>query len=116
MRPTVKTATISKLPDTATAMGLAVASGLSVAMAMSGGNGVAGGVLFFGALAFVALSTRYTARAYSKLSEREFHPADLHRWVMLSIALVANGIVCLMLAGYAVIVIGIFVTGRGMVG
>ena len=103
-------------PNTGAALVFAVVSGLALAMSMSGGNGVAGGVIFFAALAGVIFSTRYTARTYGRLAEREFRGADTFRWVMLAFALVVNGIMCLMVAGSAVLILGVFLTGRGVVG
>ena len=97
------------------ALGLAVASAIALLFTTTSGNpgGLAGGIIFLAAAAAVVFSARYTYRTYRRLPVRS---GTILKWVMLSIALMINGIVCFMMAGLSAIALGVLLTGRGIAG
>jgi hypothetical protein len=106
-----------ELPNAIGPLAFAIASALAFAMAMSGtGNDALNIVVLLGALASVVLSTRYTVRTYRRLSEHEFKVNHALRWLLTVLALAINGIVCFMLAGSMLLMVGVLLTGRGVVG
>ena len=106
-----------ELPNTVRPLAFAVASALALPWVMSeGGNSVFWGVVFVAVLGAVLLSTRYTVRTYRRLAENEFQLAHTLKWLTLSLALAINGVVCLMMAGSAILVLGVLITGRGVAG
>ena len=111
------TTSARELPNAIWPLAFAIVSALALAMAMSGtGNDVMDIVVLFAVLAGVVLSTRYTVRTYRRLSEHEFQLAHTPRWLLTVLALAVNGIVCFMVAGSVILILGIFITGRGVTG
>lgn len=95
----------------------AIASAIAMSFAASGGgNDVIAGVMLIGALVSVAFSTRFTVRTYRRLSDEEFSREQILRYLGVVLALAVNGMVAFVVTGYMVIVLGILLTGRGMVG
>ena len=111
------TDTSGELPGAIGPLVFAIASGIAVPALMSDGpSGVKGGVLLIAVLAGVVLSTRYSLLTWRRLVRHEFQLAHALRWVMLTIALMVNGFVCFLMAGMAILVLGVLLTGRGVVG
>ena len=110
-------ASVSQRPNTLAPLGLAIASTIAFAWLMSeGGNGLAGGIKFVAVLASIVFSTRYSIRTFRRLAGLEFEFSDALRWLPLLLALAANLVTCLMVAGISVIALGVMLTGKGMVG
>ena len=108
---------VTQPPSTLVALGFACASTWAFAWLMSeGGDGVIGGVKFVAVLAGIALSTRYSIRTYRRLADLEFEFSHALRWLPLLLALAANIFTCFMIAGIALIAIGVTLTGRGIAG
>ena len=111
------TDTSTELPSTGAALVFAVGSAIALSLVSSASrNDVIAVVLLLTGLVGVGLSTRFSVRSYHRLAGHGFQMAHALRWVMLVLALAINGVVCLMMAGMAVVVLGILITGRGMVG
>ena len=106
------------LPHPISPPAYAIASAIAMSFAVSGGNGndVFAIVMLVGALAAVAFSTRFTVRTYRRLAQQEFSRQQISRYLGVILAGAVNGVVCFMVAGYLAIVLGVLLTGRGMVG
>ena len=107
------------LPHPISPPAYAIASAIAMSFAVSGGNGgndVFAVVMLIGALAAVAFSTRFTMRTYKRLAQQESSRQQILRYVGVVLAGAVNGVVCFMVAGYLAIVLGVLLTGRGMVG
>jgi hypothetical protein len=105
------------LPHPISPPAYAIASAIAMSFAASGnGNDVVAVVMLIGALVGVAFSTRFTVRTYRRLSEQEFSREQILRYLGVVLALAVNGVVAFVVTGYMVIVLGILLTGRGMVG
>ena len=72
--------------------------------------------MLIGALTAVALSTRFTVRTYRRLTQQEFSRQQIFPYLGVILAGAVNGVVCFMVAGFLAIVLGVLLTGRGMVG
>ena len=106
-----------ELPNAFKPLAFAIVTAIALSGSMSGtGNDVLDIVVLLTALTGVLLSTRYTYRTYRRLSEHEFQLAHTPRWLMTVLALAINGLVCFVLAGSLVVILGILTTGKGMVG
>lgn len=111
------TTSTRELPNAIGPLAFAIVSALGLSAAMSGtGNDVLDIVVLLVVLSSIVLSTRYTVRTYRRLSEHEFQLAHAPRWLMTVLALAINGIVCLMAALPVILLIGVLLTGRGVVG
>jgi hypothetical protein len=111
------TASARELPNAIWPLAFAIVSALALGMAMSGtGNDALDLVVLLAVLTGVMLSTRSTVRTYRRLSEHEFQLAHAPRWLMTVLALAVNGIVCFMVAGSVLLILGVLLTGRGVVG
>jgi len=111
------TASSRELPNAFGPLAFAIVSVFALSGAMSGtGNKALDIVVVLAVLTGVVLSTRYTIRTYRRLAEHEFQLAHTPRWVMTVLALAINGIVCLMAALPVILLLGVLVTGRGVVG
>jgi hypothetical protein len=106
----------AELPNTFAPLALAIAAVISLGAAQSQGNDVAQLSILLTGLVSLLASTRYAYRAYRQLSQEVARTAVAGRWLMLAPAMLILAMVWLVVAGYCVIVVGIFVTGRGMVG
>ena len=103
------------LPNTFAALAFAVASVMGMGMAMSGGRGdLVDGILAISAFAVLVLSTRYSIRTCRRLAAREFELAHGLRWLMVLVALAINGLECFMIAGSALLVVGMLLGGKGI--
>ena len=111
------TSAARELPNAFGPLAFAIASVFALAMSMSGtGNDALDIVVVIAALPGVVLSTRYTVRTYRKISEHDFQLAHVPRWLMTALALLLNGLTCFVVAGYAIVILGVLLTGKGMVG
>ena len=79
-------------------------------------NDVVAVVMLIVALVAVAFSTRFTVRTYQRLAQQEFSRQQILRYLGVVLAFAVNGVVTFMVAAYTLIVLGILLTGRGMVG
>ena len=111
------TKTSTELPSTGAALVFAIGSAIVMPIIYSvSRNDVIAVLLMLTGVAGTLWSTRFSVQTYRRLARHGFQVALLPRWVMLVLALSINGVVCLMLTGMTVIILGIFITGRGMVG
>jgi len=106
-----------ELPNAFGPLAFAIAAEIALAMSMSGtGNDALDIVVVLAVLTGIVLSTRYTVRTYRKLSAHDFQLAHVPRWLMTAVALLLNGLACFVIAGYALVVLGVLLTGKGVVG
>jgi tellurite resistance protein TehA-like permease len=113
--PTTRSA--RKLPNAIWPLACAIVAALALSKAMRGtGNDALDLVLLLAVLTGVVLSTLYTVRTWRRLSEHEFQLAHTPRWLMTVLALAVNGVVCFMVAGSVILILGVFLTGRGVAG
>ena len=111
------TSSARELPNAIWPLVFAIVSVFAVAGAMSGtGNDVLDAVVVLGVLAGAVLSTRYSVRTWRKLNEHEFKLAHTPRLLMVALAVGINGFVCLLLAFPVILLLGVLITGKGVVG
>lgn len=105
------------LPNPFAPFAFAIASSIGLQFVASEGRNDLGSALFFvAAVVACILSMRFSVSTYRKLTNLEHQGGQTLRWVMLVLALAINGLVCFLAVGSSVIVLGILITGRGMVG
>jgi len=80
------------------------------------GNDVFVVLMLIVAVAGVAYSTLFTVRTYRRLAQHQFSREQMLRYMGVILAFAVNGVVTFMIAAYMIIVLGVLVTGRGMVG
>lgn len=111
--------TAQPLPHPIAPLAFAVVSAIVFLFSTTSGNsgsGVRTGLVFFGAIGAVVLSVRYTLRTYRRLAAVEFQTAHMLRWGMLVLAMVINGFVGMIVAGFSLLIIGTLLTGGAPVG
>ena len=105
------------LPHPISPPAYAIASAIAMSFAASArGNDVFAVVMLIAAMAGVVFSTRFTVRTYMRLSQQQFSRQQILRYLGVILALAVNGIVGFMVTAYMAIVLGVLLTGRGMVG
>jgi hypothetical protein len=107
----------NKPPNAILPLAFAILSIFGLAGAMSGtGSNAKDAVVVLAVLTSIVLSTRYSLRTWRKLNEHDFKWAHSPRLVIAALAVGINGLACVMVAFPVILLLGVLITGKGIVG